>query len=192
MASRLSRQLFWVLLLSLLPLVEPVLRLAIYAARLASLPAPERLIFPVDTARPGGLRDSWHAARQGGRRHEGIDIFAPHGTPVRATTEGIVARIGSNRLGGMVVWVIGPGGQRHYYAHLSRFADLRRGQRIAAGSVIGYVGNTGNARGTPPHLHYGIYVAGGAINPYPLLQKPAAGAGREPWQPGPERISAGL
>lgn len=192
MTSRPLRQLFWVLLLSLLPLVEPVLRLAIYSARLASLPAPERLRFPIDAARPVSIRDSWHAARPGGRRHEGVDIFAPHGTPVLATTEGIVARLGRNRLGGMVVWIIGPGGQRHYYAHLSRFADLRRGQRIEAGTVIGYVGNTGNARSTPPHLHYGIYVAGGAINPFPLLQKQALQHFRQGWRRGPERIPARL
>jgi murein DD-endopeptidase MepM/ murein hydrolase activator NlpD len=168
-----------VLLLRWLPVVEPVLRRAIYTARLVSLRAPAHLVCPIDTSRRGTVRYSWLAARQGGRRHEGIDIFAPHGTPVRATTEGVVARIGKNRLGGMVVWVIGPGGQRHYYAHLSRYADLRRGQRIAAGTVIGYVGNTGNARGTPPHLHYGIYIAEGAINPYPLLQKQAFPDGRE-------------
>lgn len=192
MASRHLRQLFWVLFLSLLPLVEPVLRLAIYTARLASLPVPERLHFPIAAARPVSIRDSWDAVRPGGRRHEGVDIFAPHGTPVRSTTEGVVARLGRNRLGGMVVWIIGPGGQRHYYAHLSRFADLRRGQRIEAGAVIGYVGNTGNARSTPPHLHYGIYVAGGAINPFPLLQKQALQQVDEGRRHGRERIPARL
>ena len=192
MASRGWRQFFWVLVLTVLPLVEPVVRMAIYSVRLTLLPAPEQLFFPIDRPRSRVLRDSWHAVRPGGRLHEGIDIFAPHGTPVRSTTEGVVARIGRNRLGGMVISIIGPGGQRHYYAHLSRFADLRRGQRIAAGTVIGYVGNTGNARGTPPHLHYGIYVGRGAINPFPLLQKPAALAVREPSRPCLERFSAGL
>jgi murein DD-endopeptidase MepM/ murein hydrolase activator NlpD len=69
-----------------------------------------------------------------------------------------------------VVWVLGPGGQRHYYAHLDRYADIVTGQRVRPGTILGYVGTTGNAAGTPPHLHYGIYEAGGAINPYPLLR----------------------
>lgn len=78
-------------------------------------------------------------------------------------------RRGHNALGGNVVWVLGPGGQRHYYAHLDRFAHVPVGQRIEPGTVLGYVGNTGNARMTPPHLHYGIYGSAGAINPFPLL-----------------------
>jgi murein DD-endopeptidase MepM/ murein hydrolase activator NlpD len=73
-------------------------------------------------------------------------------------------------LGGNVVWIFGPGGQRHYYAHLERFADLRPGDLVMPGDIVGYVGNTGNARGTPPHLHYGIY-ASRAVNPFPLLQR---------------------
>ena len=124
------------------------------------------------------IRDStWGAARSEGRTHQGIDIFARRGTPVIAATEGLVARIGENRLGGTVVWVYGPGRQRHYYAHLDRVAEtLETGDRVAVGDVLGYVGNTGNARGTPPHLHYGIYAMGGAINPYPLLIAPEPAA----------------
>jgi murein DD-endopeptidase MepM/ murein hydrolase activator NlpD len=154
----------------LITLAEPYFRMSLYTGRLAAQPVPERLKIPVDRVRAGALRDSWHAPRTAGRRHEGIDIFAPQGTPVRATTEGVVAQVGSSRRGGLVVWVIGPGGQRHYYAHLARFADVHRGQRIKAGTVLGYVGNTGNARGAPPHLHYGIYARGGAINPFLLLR----------------------
>jgi len=157
-------------LTALIALLEPYLEIALYSARLASLAAPAQLPIPVDGVRASALRDSWHAGRSGGRRHEGVDIFAPHGTPVRATTEGVVARTGSNRLGGLVVWVLGPAGQRHYYAHLSRLADVFAGQRVTAGTLLGYVGNTGNARGTPPHLHYGIYTHRGAINPFPLLR----------------------
>lgn len=163
-----------VLLLLALFLVEGPVETAWYAARLASLPAPLALPMPVEGVRTGALRDSWHAPRDGGaRRHEGLDIFAPRGRAVRAATEGIVLQVGNNRLGGQVVWVLGPGGQRHYYAHLDRFGDVRRGQRVDVGNVLGYVGTTGNARGTPPHLHYGIYAAGGAINPYPLLLRGA-------------------
>ncbi|MDX3906716.1 MAG: M23 family metallopeptidase [Pigmentiphaga sp.] len=133
------------------------------------MPAPESLAVPVQGVRPRDLRDTWNAARPEGRRHEGIDIFARRDTPVRATTEGIVTRIGTNRLGGNTVWIMGPGRQMHYYAHLERYADIRRGQRIQAGMPIGYVGDSGNAKGTPPHLHYGIYTPQGAINPFPLL-----------------------
>ncbi len=88
---------------------------------------------------------------------------------MHATTEGIVLRRDHTSLGGNVVWILGPGGQRHYYAHLDSFAYVSIGQRIQAGTVLGYVGNTGNAKTTPPHLHYGIYGNAGAINPFPLL-----------------------
>ncbi len=103
-----------------------------------------------------------------------------------SATEGLVTRVGTNRLGGNAVWVMGPGRQMHYYAHLDRYGDSGAGDRVMPGSVLGYVGTTGNAQGTPPHLHYGIYTAGGAINPYPLLAAPArtpAGAGKQARQP---------
>lgn len=171
---KILRLLFVAAVLALvLPLLAPQLRLIAYTVQLASRDVPERFEVPVAGVRRTALRDSWHAPRSGGRRHEGIDIFAPRGTPVRASTEGVVTRIGHSRLGGHVVWVIGPGGQRHYYAHLDRFGDIHRGQRIAAGAILGYVGNTGNARHTPPHLHYGVYAGGGAINPFPLLRSAA-------------------
>lgn len=156
--------------------LQPWLAALAYAVRLASLPAPATLPVPVAGVRPAQLADTWGGARSGGRRHEGIDIFARRGTPVLSSTEGIVLRVGTNSLGGQVVWVLGPGGQRHYYAHLDRYGDVLAGMRVARGHVVGYVGNTGNAATTPPHLHYGIYAAGGAINPYPLLH-PAAQKG---------------
>lgn len=170
---RVFRPLFWAIFLMLAAaLAEAPLRLALYTAELAAMPAPQFLAMPVEGVRPAALRDTWHAPRDGGgRRHEGLDIFAPRGRPVKSATEGIVLRVGTNRLGGQVVWVMGPGRQRHYYAHLDRFAGVRAGQRVDAGTVLGYVGTTGNARGTPPHLHYGIYTAGGAISPYPMLTR---------------------
>lgn len=154
----------------------PYVKDALYAMRLAAMPVPEAVAIPVRGVPRKKLNDTWQAARSGGRKHEGIDIFAPRGTPVQASTEGILMRMGENRLGGQVVWVLGPGGQRHYYAHLDRFADLERGARVRVGTVLGYVGNSGNAAGTPPHLHYGIYETGGAINPYPLLRATPAAA----------------
>lgn len=167
-----------------LSLAIPFLTTLLYRMELDRRPAPVQLAIPVDGVKRSLLRDSWHAPRSGGRRHEGIDIFAKRGTPVRATADGIVLRASTNRLGGKVVWTLGPGGQRHYYAHLDRFADVRSGQRIVAGTVVGYVGTTGNARGTPPHLHYGIYTRRGPINPFDLL-KPVMPAAAERRQPPP-------
>ena len=137
---------------------------------LSTLPAPAQLPVPVKGVPTKSLGDTWHAERSGGRKHQGIDIFARRGTPVLSPVTGLVTDIGHDRLGGNVVRVLGPGRQVHYFAHLDGFGPIREWQIVRAGDVIGYVGNTGNARGTPPHLHYGIYAtAGGAINPYPLL-----------------------
>ena len=144
-----------------------------HMARLSWQDAPGFLPVPVEGVTARRLADTWGAARAGGRTHQGIDIFAKRGTPVVSATEGVVTRIGENTLGGQTVWVMGPGRQMHYYAHLDGYADIRRGQLVAPGDVLGFVGNTGNAKGTPPHLHYGIYAGGGALNPYPLLTAPA-------------------
>ena len=169
------RWLFRILLLGALlllryALVGPYIDDVLYAMRLASMPPPASVGMPVRGVEPQRLRDTWHAARGAGRKHEGIDIFAARGTPVHSATEGIVLRVGTNRLGGRVVWVLGPGGQRHYYAHLDRFADISAGLQGRAGTVLGYVGTSGNAAGTPPHLHYGVYETGGPINPFQILQ----------------------
>ncbi|WP_350562747.1 M23 family metallopeptidase [Psychrobacter sp. CAL346-MNA-CIBAN-0220] len=117
------------------------------------------------------LTDTWGGARSEGRSHEGIDIFAPRGTPIHATTHGIISKVGNDRLGGQVVVIVGPGGAGHYYAHLDSYADITPNDWVDTGDIIGYVGNSGNAKGTPPHVHYGIYINGRAVNPYPLLQK---------------------
>jgi murein DD-endopeptidase MepM/ murein hydrolase activator NlpD len=117
------------------------------------------------------LTDTWGAARSQGRSHEGIDIFAPRNTPVQSTTQGVVSKVGENTLGGRVVVVVGPGGAGHYYAHLEDYADISPNDWVNQGDVIGYVGDSGNAKGTPTHVHYGIYINGSAVNPYPLLQK---------------------
>ncbi|MDD5463448.1 MAG: M23 family metallopeptidase [Methylococcales bacterium] len=102
-------------------------------------------------------------------------MFARRGTPVLAPVHGLVIGIGQNRLGGNIIKLLGPGLQVHYFAHLDRFGAVKKYDFVRRGEVLGYVGNTGNAKGTPPHLHYGIYTyREGAINPYPLLM---AGAG---------------
>ncbi len=104
--------------------------------------------------------------------HEGIDIFAPRGTPLVAAERGVIGRVGNGRLGGLKFWLRGESGADWYYAHLDGFAPgLHNGQVVEAGELLGYVGNTGNAVGTPPHLHLEIHPGGGeAVNPYPLLK----------------------
>ena len=147
----------------------PWLQLGWYGIQLERMPIPVTLAMPIPNLKRGAMVDTWHAARAPHRHHEGIDLFASKGTPVVATTDGFVLGRGQDKLGGNVVWVFGPGGQHHYYAHLDQFADVHTGDRVHAGMLLGYVGNTGNARTTPPHLHYGVYGDAGAINPYPLL-----------------------
>lgn len=163
---------------AVLAVAAPFIDDALHVARLVREPPPAALAMPVQGVMPRALRDTYGAPRGADRRHEGIDIFARRGTPVVASTRGAVLRAGTNELGGNVVWVLGPGGDRHYYAHLDSIAELARFQRVSPGTVLGYVGTTGNAAGTPPHLHYGIYRRGsGAINPFPLLRAaPADGS----------------
>lgn len=147
------------------------MRYPILYMQLQKMDLPAQLAIPVENIRPRQIQDTWGAARSEGRTHEGIDIFAKRGTPVLSTTQGIVAQVGTNNLGGKVVWITGPDLSRHYYAHLDDYADqIQAGDWVEAGEVIGYVGNTGNAKMTPPHLHYGIYLNGqGSVNPYPYL-----------------------
>jgi murein DD-endopeptidase MepM/ murein hydrolase activator NlpD len=130
---------------------------------LAALP------FPVSGLTAAAVQSEFGAARDAGRRqHEGIDIFAARGTPALAVVDG-VAQTGTNGLGGNVVWLRGRVfGESFYYAHLDRFA-FEGSATVKAGDVIGYVGNTGNARGTAPHLHFGIYDRG-AIDPFPFMR----------------------
>jgi murein DD-endopeptidase MepM/ murein hydrolase activator NlpD len=143
-----------------------------YAWQLMRAPRPASLPVPVEGVAARGLADTWNAPRSGGRHHQGIDIFARKGTPITSPVDGLVLSVGPNRLGGNTVKVLGPGAQVHYFAHLDRYADVHEGMRVRRGTVLGYVGVTGNARGTPPHLHYGIYdVPGGAENPYPVLTR---------------------
>jgi murein DD-endopeptidase MepM/ murein hydrolase activator NlpD len=149
---------------------QPGLRRVGTLTSLLTEEAPAELPVPVDGVARHDLADTWGAPRSGNRRHEGIDIFADRGRPVRSVTRGIVFKVGEDNLGGHVVEVLGPGGYWHYYAHLDRFADIEPGDVVQKGTVLGYVGDTGNAKGTPYHLHYGVYgFWGTAQNPYPLL-----------------------
>ena len=150
---------------------RPMLRAVPEALRLWRMPAPDTVPVPVQGVAARRIADTWGAGRSGGRHHEGTDIFATRGTPVTSATRGVVVRIADGGLGGRQVWVLGPGGERHYYAHLDDWAPgLHTYQVVRPGDVLGVVGDTGNARGTPPHLHYGIYDKGGASNPHPRLR----------------------
>jgi len=158
--------------------VSEQLQQLIYTAslpyKLAQLEREEvllELLTPVYGVRVSQIDDTWGAPRSGGRTHEGTDIFAPTGTPTFSMTKGYVTQLGWGELGGWYVFVTGPGGLRYYYAHFDRLPEgLRVGSPVTTDTVVGFVGATGNAEGTPPHLHMGIYKRGeGAINPYPLL-----------------------
>ena len=127
------------------------------------------LAFPV-AGNNARIASYWGAARDAGARsHEGIDIFAPKRTPALAAADGIVTRVNENNLGGLVVW-LRPKGKSYnlYYAHLDEQLATA-GQQVSKGDTIGLIGNTGNARTTPPHLHLGIYAAGGAVDPLPFV-----------------------
>jgi murein DD-endopeptidase MepM/ murein hydrolase activator NlpD len=140
-------------------------------AALAVKAPDESLRMPVEGVSAERVTDTWHAPRSGGRKHEGQDIFAKRGTPVRPATEGYVVRVGENNLGGKVVFIVGAGGRTYYYAHFDSHAEgIEVGDYVTPRDVIGYVGTSGNAAGTPPHLHFGVYAGGGAINPLPLLK----------------------
>ena len=142
---------------------------------LSRMPVPTAVAMPVEGVQARQVADTFGAPRGRDRSHQGVDIFASRGTPVLSATRGVVASVREGGLGGRQVWVFGPGHQRHYYAHLDDWAPgLAEGDVVVEGSVLGTVGDTGNARGTPPHLHYGIYGAGGAIDPLPLLRAGAA------------------
>jgi murein DD-endopeptidase MepM/ murein hydrolase activator NlpD len=119
---------------------------------------------PVDGA--SEYIDSWGDVRSGGRRHEGVDMAAPLGTPVLAVVSGD-AEFKRSGLGGNAIWLVAPTGERFYYAHLDRWNGSSR--EVSAGEPIGYVGSSGNARGN--HLHFEARVGDVATNPYPLVKE---------------------
>jgi murein DD-endopeptidase MepM/ murein hydrolase activator NlpD len=143
------------------------------AAALAGLGVPQdeavRAVFgrfPI--LGPARWVDDWHYPRWTGstfRFHMGLDMFADYGTPLVAPVDGI-ARIGSNPLGGLTVRVVEPDGTYWYLAHLSGIAEgLIDGASVTVGQVVGFVGDSGNARGGAPHLHLGLYLPGGGAAP---------------------------
>ncbi|MFL5384988.1 MAG: M23 family metallopeptidase [Longimicrobiaceae bacterium] len=141
--------------------------------------AEREIVVPVAGVRRAELRDSFHAPRSGGRQHLGIDIMAPEGTPVLAAAGGVIVKRDSSALGGISLYERGMDGTTiYFYAHLSRYAiGVDEGDLVRQGDVIAYVGHTGNASASAPHLHFGVYTVtdpnrwwhGRDLNPYLLL-----------------------
>jgi murein DD-endopeptidase MepM/ murein hydrolase activator NlpD len=137
-----------------------------------TIDAGSTLQFPVQGLGPRAVQSGFGAERDGGARsHRGIDIFAPRGTPVLAAIDAWVTRVDTTTVGGRVVWLqdlFSP--LRLYYAHLDSHG-VAPGQYVPAGTILGTVGNSGNARTTSPHLHFGVYVRRrGARDPQPFLR----------------------
>ena len=138
-----------------------------------------RLEFPVEGFAREKLTDTFDHARSG-HVHEAADILAPRNTPVRAVEAGTIARLLTNPSGGITIYQLDPSERFvYYYAHLERYADgLKEGQTVGRGQVIGYVGTTGNAPRSTPHLHFAIFRvvdqtqwwSGAPINPYLVLR----------------------
>lgn len=127
--------------------------------------------FPV--AGEANFIDDWLFPRFSGafHLHEGTDIFAPTGTPVRTPVDGVL-RHASGGLGGTAAYVRTVEGHELYFAHLASYSELKPGATLKVGDVIGYVGDTGNARGGAPHLHFEIHPKGkGPVNPKPYLDQ---------------------
>jgi murein DD-endopeptidase MepM/ murein hydrolase activator NlpD len=117
----------------------------------------------------GQFTDSWGDARSNGRRHEGVDVVAPRGTPIVAVRSG-VAEFKRSRLAGNAIWLTTTDGNRYFYAHLDAWEGESRAVR--SGEVIGYVGSTGNARSD--HLHFETHPDGRPVNPYPAVTRACA------------------
>ena len=141
--------------------------------------ASRQLAMPVQGYDARKLRDNFDETRGGVRRHEALDIMAPRGTPVVAADDGVIAKLFRSAAGGITVYQFDAAQQyAYYYAHLDRYRDgLREGEAVKRGDVIGYVGTTGNAPESAPHLHFTIFELGPekkwwrgkAVNPYPYL-----------------------
>lgn len=141
--------------------------------------APTGLLIPVAGVAASQLTDTFNDHREGERAHEALDIMAPRGTPVLAAADGSVAKLFTSVRGGLTIYEFDPTSTwAYYYAHLDRYApDLVEGRPLHRGDVIGYVGSSGNADPSAPHLHFAIFVLGPekhwwqgtAIDPFPLL-----------------------
>ena len=142
---------------------------------------------PIIGLTPGELHDAFDQLR-GVARHEAIDIMEPRGTPVHAVVDGTIAKLFFSKPGGNTIYLFDESGEFcYYYAHLDRYApNLREGVHVSRGELIGFVGSTGNASPSAPHLHFAIFQLGPEkhwwkgtpINPYPVLLHLLQAAGR--------------
>jgi peptidoglycan LD-endopeptidase LytH len=145
----------------------------------APVPTIAGLIVPVSGVSPAQLSDTFGDARDGERQHEALDIMAPAGTPVFAIADGSIEKLFDSKQGGLTIYQFEPTGRyAFYYAHLQSYAPgIAEKQAVRQGEVIGYVGSTGNADPSAPHLHFAIFALGPEkqwwkgtpVNPYPLL-----------------------
>jgi murein DD-endopeptidase MepM/ murein hydrolase activator NlpD len=129
---------------------------------------------PFPVAGPASWSDDWHAYRACPypHLHEGLDIFAHWGTPVVAVSRGVLTQKGISSMSGLYIQITNRHGFQFFYDHFSRFArGLRLGQRIHLGQVVGYVGTTGNAQGTSPHLHLEVQPGGTPTPPKPFVDR---------------------
>jgi murein DD-endopeptidase MepM/ murein hydrolase activator NlpD len=143
--------------------------------------ASHNLVIPVEGVTPNQLRDTFNDSRALGRRHDAIDIMAPRGTQVRAVEDGTIAKLFTSKAGGLTIYQFDPTQTfTYYYAHLDHYVSgLAEHQPVRRGQLLGYVGSTGNASESAPHLHFAIarlgtdraWWKGNPINPYPLLAK---------------------
>lgn len=149
-------------------------------ARKSAAAASKSVVFPVAGSK-SKIKDLWGARRAGGtRKHKGIDIHAQKGTPVVAITDGVIVEKDHTLIGGKTLWLKSKThGWTAYYAHLDR-QIVKEGQYVRKGQVIGTVGNTGNARSTPPHLHFGISNNKEWVNPLPIVKNTPKIAAKAP------------
>jgi murein DD-endopeptidase MepM/ murein hydrolase activator NlpD len=140
---------------------------------------PGKLLVPVQGMKSAQLTDTFYQPRGEQRQHEALDIMAPTGTPVVAVADGKVAKLFHSKPGGLTVYQFDPTGQfAYYYAHLDRYADgIAEGMEVKRGTLIGYVGVTGNSDPNAPHLHFAVVALtpekqwwkGTPLNPFPLM-----------------------
>ena len=199
LASAITAATLLLILAACAPIFPPPAPASPFPETPAESPAPTGMVEPLDAygeadiarLREGGLlvpvrgavlnkiEDSFDAPRDGGRRHDSVDILAPRGTAVLAAIDGTVLRVGTNALGGNVIWM-GDDDQRFvlYYAHLDRYArGIKQGDRVVRGTVLGYVGTTGNSPPDIPHLHFQLmritdvkkWWNGTPLNPLPFF-----------------------
>jgi murein DD-endopeptidase MepM/ murein hydrolase activator NlpD len=133
-----------------------------------------RSVGPFPVAGPSRWGNDWHASRcePYPHLHQGIDIFAPHGSPVVAIEDGLITQKASGSISGLGVEIVNRTGVQFFYAHLSRFHPaLAIGSRVEQGDVLGYIGTTGNAQGTSPHVHLEVQPGGVPVPPKPYVDR---------------------